>query len=267
MSRNNNFSSEGRKTLERRAKILELLENQEKVIVTDLSPIFDVSDVTIRNDLYKLEEKGLLVRTRGGAIKSQKVKIDYQLNKESTHHLKEKKIIGRKAAQLIKEGDTILLDSGTTTLEVAVNLINFDDLTVITNALNIAGELLNQGNSKVVMLGGNLRRSSSSFMGPMTENNIENLYCDKVFLGVNGIDTKYGISTTHIEDSYLNRLMIEVSKEVIVVTDSSKFLKRSFAKIAPIDAVNVIITDSKIPEEELKNLQSANIKVILADIE
>lgn len=267
MNRFNNFSSEGRKTLERRAKILEMLDDQEKVIVTDLSPIFKVSDVTIRNDLYKLEEKGLLVRTRGGAIKSQKVKIDYQLNKESTHHLKEKKQIGKKAAQLIKEGDTILLDSGTTTLEIAVNLISFNDLTVITNALNIAGELLNQGNSKVVMLGGNLRRSSSSFMGPMTENNIENLYCDKVFLGVNGIDTKYGISTTHIEDSYLNRLMIDVSKEVIVVTDSSKFLKRSFAKIASIDTVNIVITDSKIPEEELNNLRAAGIKVILADIE
>ena len=93
------------------------------------------------------------------------------------------------------------------------------------------------------------------------------LYCDKVFLGVNGIDTKYGISTTHIEDSYLNRLMIEISKEVIVVTDSSKFLKRSFAKIAPIESLNVVITDSKIPEEELKNLRSAGIKVILADIE
>lgn len=124
MTRFNNFSSEGRKTLERRAKILEILENQEKVIVTDLSTIFKVSDVTIRNDLYKLEEKGLLIRTRGGAIKSQRVKLDYQLNKESTHHLKEKRLIGKKAAQLVREGDTILLDSGTTTLEVAINLIN-----------------------------------------------------------------------------------------------------------------------------------------------
>ncbi len=265
MTRFNNFSSEGRKTLERRAKILEILENQEKVIVTDLSPIFKVSDVTIRNDLYKLEEKGLLIRTRGGAIKSQRVKIDYQLNKELTHHLKEKKLIGKKAAQLVREGDTILLDSGTTTLEVAINLININNLTIITNALNIAGELLNHGNSKLVMLGGNLRPSSSSFMGPMTENNIKNLYCDKVFLGVNGIDSKYGISTTHIEDAYLNKLMIDISKEVIVVTDSSKFLKRSFSKIAPIDSVNVVITDSKIPDEELKNLQTFGVKVILAD--
>lgn len=117
------------------------------------------------------------------------------------------------------------------------------------------------------MLGGNLRHSSSSFMGPMTESNIKNLYCDKVFLGVNGIDSKYGISTTHIEDAYLNKLMMDISKEVIVVTDSSKFLKRSFSKIAPINSVNVVITDSKIPEGELKNLQTFGVKVILADVE
>jgi len=267
MARLNNFSSEGRKTLERRAKILEILGNNEKVIVTDLSPIFNVSNVTIRNDLYKLEEKGLLVRTRGGAIKNPRVKTDYQLNKELTHHLKEKKLIGKKAAELIQEGETILLDSGTTTLEVASNLANIKNLTIITNALNIAGELLNYSNFKVVMLGGNLRQSSSSFLGPITESNLKNIYCDKVFLGVNGIDSKYGISTTHIEDAHLNRLMMDVAKEVIVVTDSSKFEKRSFSKISPINSINTIITDSNIPKEELKNLQSIGVKVVIADDE
>jgi len=138
------------------------------------------------------------------------------------------------------------------------------DLTIITNALNIASQFINNDNIKVIMLGGNLRHSSLSFIGSMAQESIKNLYCDKVFLGVNGIDSQYGISTTHIEDAYLNKMMMYISKEVIVVTDSSKFLKRSFSKIASITDIDIIITDSNIPAEEERNLQNSGIKVIIA---
>jgi DeoR family transcriptional regulator, aga operon transcriptional repressor len=259
------FTPEGNITLERRAKIIEILENRGQVRVDDLSEFFGVSEVTIRNDFDKLEEKGLLIRTRGGGIKNQRVRIDYQLNREATHRLKEKQLIGRKAATLVKERDTILFDSGTTTLEVAKNLTATRDLTVITNALNIASHFMNDTNVNVIMLGGRLRYSTISLIGPIAEDAMRNLYCDKVFLGVNGIDSKYGISTTHVEDSHLNKMMMNTSKEIIVVTDSSKFLRRSFSLIAPISAVDTVVTDSAIPETELHNLQKAGVQVIIAE--
>jgi DeoR family transcriptional regulator of aga operon len=260
----NNFNPEGNNTLERRVKILEILADKGQVKVTDLNKLYNVSEVTIRNDLDKLEEKGLLIRTRGGGIKAQKVRIDYQLNKESTHHLNEKKLIGKKAVEFIKENDTILLDSGTTTLEIARNLAEMKNLTIITNALNIASQFIYNDNIKVIMIGGNLKNSTLSFIGPIAANDLKNLYCDKVFIGVNGIDSKYGISATDIDDAYLNKIMMDISKEVIVVTDSSKFLNRSFSKIASITSIDILITDSNIPSEEARNLNNSGIKVIIA---
>jgi DeoR family transcriptional regulator, aga operon transcriptional repressor len=265
MKSSHDFALGGGKTLQRRAKILEMLEANGQVQVIELTDIFSVSEVTIRNDLDKLEEKGLLIRTRGGGIKNQHVRIDYQLSKESTHHSIEKQKIGKEAARLVNEKDTILLDSGTTTLEIARNLTHLNDLTIITNALNIANELVFYPNIKIITLGGKVRQSTLSSIGPIAIENLKNLFCDKAFLGVNGIDTKYGISTTHIEDAYLNRLMMNISKEVIVVTDSSKFLKRSFSLISPIKDVHTIITDKNIPEDEFKNLIASGVKVIIAD--
>jgi DeoR family transcriptional regulator of aga operon len=115
------------------------------------------------------------------------------------------------------------------------------------------------------MLGGTLRHSSLSLIGPIAEENLKSLYCDKVFLGVNGIDSKYGMFTTHIEDASLNRLMITMSKEVIVVTDSSKFLKRSFSIIGPISSIDVLVTDANIPKEEMRQLNNAGVNTVLVD--
>ncbi len=252
-------------TLERRAKILELLEKQGRVRVDELKKLFHVSEVTIRNDLEKLEEKRLLIRTRGGGIQAQRVQFAYEFDKELTLSLKEKQAIGKKAAELVKEKDTIILDSGTTTLEVARHLTHMNDLTIITNGIRIAYELARYPNLKIVMLGGSIRQTSLSLIGPIAEENLKSLFCDKAFLGVNGIDSKYGLFTTHIEDASLNRLMIAMAKEVIVVTDSSKFLKRSFSIIGPLNSVDTLVTDSNIPKDELRNLTNAGIKTITVD--
>jgi len=250
-------------TLERRAKILELLDKQGQVRVTQLTAMFGVSEVTIRNDLDKLEEKRLLIKTRGGGIQTPRVGFNYEFNKELTLFLKEKQAIGKKAAELVKEKDIIILDSGTTTLEVARNLTHVKDLTIITNGVLIAHELAHYPNLKIVMLGGSLRQSSLSLVGPIAEENLKTLFCDKVFLGVNGIDSKYGMFTTHIEDASLNRLMITMSKEVIVVTDSSKFLKRSFSILGPISSIDTLVTDANIPKDEMQHLNNAGVNTIL----
>lgn len=249
-------------TINRRVKILELLSTEGQVSVSELSKKFNVSEVTIRNDLSHLEKKGLLIKTRGGGLKTQRVGIDQQLNDKAKINSREKQSIGKKAAELINDNDIIIIDSGTTTVEIAKNIGRVNNLTVITNALNIASQLI-RDEIKVILLGGILRSSSLSLIGPIGENSIKNFYCDKCFLGVDGIDSQSGIYTPNLEEAHLNRMMIDVSKEVIIVTDSSKFKRKSFAHIAPISKVNIVITDSKIPDDELKNLHGMGIKVII----
>jgi DeoR family transcriptional regulator of aga operon len=259
-------SSGGEYTLKRRVKILEMLDLHGQLRINELSEIFNVSQVTIRNDLTHLEEKGLLIRTRGGGIKNERVSIDYHLKEKAKRNLLEKQAIGKKTIELIHDNDTIILDSGTTTLEVAKNLAGFKNLTVITNALNIISQLIHYSNIKVIVLGGDLRNSSLSMIGPIADVNIRNYYCDKLIMGVDSINSQHGISTPTIEEAHLNRLMIDISKEVVVVTDSSKFFRRSFAFIAPITKINTIVTDSNIPKSDLQNLQSANIRTIIVDV-
>ena len=249
-------------TISRRVKILEVLNSEGQVTVSELSKKFNVTEVTIRNDLSHLAGKELLIKTRGGGLKIQRVGIDQHLNDKAKINSKEKQAIGKKASELINENDTIIIDSGTTTIEIAKNLSRIKNLTVITNALNIASQLI-RDEIKVIVLGGILRTASLSLTGPIGENSIKNFYCDKCFLGVDGIDSQSGIYTPNLEEAHLNRMMINASKEVIIVTDSNKFKRKSFAHIAPINKVNMIVTDSKIPEDELKNLQSMGIKVIL----
>lgn len=249
-------------TIDRRVKILDILNSSGQVAVNELSKIFDVSEVTIRNDLSQLENKGLLIKTRGGALKIQSVGIDQHLNEKAKINSKDKQAIGKKAAEIINDNETIIIDSGTTTVEIAKNLAGKKNLTVVTNALNIASQLINN-DIRVIVLGGMMRSNSLSLVGPIAENSIKNFYCDKCFIGVDGIDSASGIFTPIPEEASLNKLMIEYSKEVVVVTDSSKFKRKSFGFIAPISKVNMIITDSKIPEDEFTNLQNMGIKVIL----
>ncbi len=249
-------------TIDRRVKILDILNSSGQVAVNELSKIFDVSEVTIRNDLSQLENKGLLIKTRGGALKIQSVGIDQHLNEKAKINSKDKQAIGKKAAEIINDNETIIIDSGTTTVEIAKNLAGKKNLTVVTNALNIASQLIND-DIRVIVLGGLMRSNSLSLVGPIAENSIKNFYCDKCFIGVDGIDSASGIFTPIPEEASLNKLMIEYSKEVVVVTDSSKFKRKSFGFIAPISKVNMIITDSKIPEDEFTNLQNMGIKVIL----
>ncbi len=249
-------------TVQRRAKILELIEQQGQVQVSALSNAFKVSSVTIRNDLAHLEKKNLLIRTRGGAIRPQRVAVDFKITEKAQKHFKEKQAIGRKAAELIQDGDTIILDSGTTTLEIAKNLGHFRELTVITNALNIAHLLADFQNIRVIVPGGILRKNALSLVGPTAESAIKNYFCDKLFLGVDGIDADFGISTPNVEEAYLNRIMIEISREVFVVTDSSKFNKRSFAFIAPMNQIHTVITDHNIPSTEKEKMEKIGVQVI-----
>jgi DeoR family transcriptional regulator of aga operon len=250
-------------TVDRRSQILLQLSEVGRISVSRLSEQFQVSEVTIRNDLARLEQKGLLIKTRGGAIRNERVGIDPELTEKQRQHYEEKKLIGKKVIEFISDGDTIILDSGTTTIEIAKNLEVFSDLTVITNGVNIAGYLSKLKNIKVIMPGGFLRHSSLSLVGVYAEQNLRNFFCDKLFLGVDGIECKYGLFTPNLEEAHINRVMIDISKEVFVVTDSSKFLRRSFAFIAPVEKIHTLVTDSGIPEEEKNLLKEMGKKVVV----
>ncbi len=255
--------NEKRNTLERRAKILDILNKEGQVRVQDISRIYNISEVSVRNDFAQLEQKKLLIRTRGGAIKPQPVNYDIDIDQKIKKNFKAKQRIGKRAAELINDGDTIILDSGSTTLEIAKNLSKFKELNVITNSLYIIDQLLNADNINIIVPGGNLRGKSRSMVGSLAEQNLQNFYCDKAFLGVDGIDANYGISTPTIEEALLGRVMINIAREVIIVTDSSKFEKRSFAFISPINDINTVITDSDIPANEKTTLEKANIKCLI----
>lgn len=251
--------------VKRRKEILNLLAEKGQLLIHELSAQFKVSEVTIRNDLDQLEKKNMLIRARGGAIKIESnVNIDYRLSEKDKLHYKEKVRIGKCAAQLITEGDTIIIDSGTTTIEIARNLHHLKNITVITNALNIANYISQLPDITLIIPGGYLRKNSLSLVGPLAEKNLRNFYVDKVFVGVDGFDTRHGIYTPNIEEAHLNEIMIEISKEVIIVCDSSKFLRRSLAYICNIDKINTLITDSGVLEEDRRRLEDAGIKVIIA---
>ena len=250
-------------TLTRRAKILDQLEHDGHVTTQSLSRDFRVSEVTIRNDLLHFEKKGLLHRTRGGALRDQRVTIDHNLKDKSKKHLIEKQKIAKKAREFIKDGDSIILDSGTTTQEIAKRFADVSDLTVITNGINVAAEIARNTNLRLIMPGGMLRQNSLSLVGKLAENSLRQFNCDKLFLGVDGIDFAYGISTPNIEEAHLNQVMIDIAQEIFVVTDSSKFLKRSFAYIAAVSCINTLITDSNIPQSEYDALLNLGVKVVL----
>lgn len=251
-------------TLRRRSRILELLEQHGDLSVNYLSGLFKVSEVTIRNDFSKLEEKGLLIRTRGGALKKMPVTYDLGLNQRINRQKDEKQRIGKKAMSFIKDNYTIVVDSGSTTLEVVKNLEGFKGIKLVTNSLAIANKVGDFKNLEVIVPGGIMRSEMRSLIGPMAERNLLNYYCDVAFLAVDGIDAAHGIYTPVIHEATLCRTMMEISDKVIVVCDSTKFLRKSFVKISSINRIDVIITDEGIPASEKKKLEEANIQVVIA---
>jgi DeoR family transcriptional regulator, aga operon transcriptional repressor len=250
---------------ERRRRITELLDTQERVTVEELVGRFDVSAVTIRGDLDALAEVGAVVRSHGGALKRVEAPEDVPIAVKETLHHAEKVRIGHAAAQMVKDGETIMLDSGTTTLEIArqIRYVKFRSLNVITNALNIAMELASLPQVRLIMIGGILRQMSYSLAGPPAEVIVRGLHADRLYLGVDGLDPEIGLMTPDVLEAQLNALMIQVSREVVVVADASKFQRRSLSIIAKLDAVHKVITDSGAPAEVVAAVRAHGVEVLV----
>lgn len=248
---------------ERHQHILSRLKQEGQVNVLDLCDKLSVSSVTIRKDLKLLEDKGLLFRTHGGATAHNPYTIDRSVNEKEKIQATEKNRIAIAAASLLQPNDSILIASGTTVLALARNIQAKTNLTVITPSLNVALELNRHPEIEVMQLGGVMRKSSSSVTGPYAESILADFSCSKLFLGVDGIDLDFGLSTTNVMEAHLNRQMIKVSQKTIVLADSTKFGKRGFGKICGFEDIDQIITDSGISDYTVKTLEGMGIKVTI----
>lgn len=253
-------------SVQRRHDIVQTALSCGKVLVDDLSIKYGVSAVTIRADLNLLNDKGLLIRSRGGAFANSRVSPEMSIEQKFNANLSVKKLLAEATVSLINENEAVILDSGTTTAEVAKCLRDFRRLVVMTNGFNVAQNLLDANGVEVLMTGGTLRKKSLSFYGRQAEDSLRLYHFDKVILGVDGYDFHGGI-TTHFEyEAILNRLMCNVAKQVIVVTDSTKFNRTGVHRICDFDQIDVLVTDSGIPTSFANSLEKAGVKVITVEI-
>lgn len=245
--------------MKRHQLILQRLQEQKHVEVPDLCEALNVSAVTIRKDLRLLEEKGLLFRTHGGAALENPYIKDRPVNEKELLQVAEKTGIATAAAQLIGAQEAIIIASGTTLVALARAIPPHLPLTVITSALNVGMELLQHPEIEVMQLGGYLRHSSSSATGPHAEQVLADVSCSKLFLGVDGIDLEFGLTTTNIGEARLNQAMMRAAQETIVLADSSKFGKRGFGRICGLEQIHRIITDKGLAEQDAKRLEEQGI--------
>ncbi len=257
------MSTEALSLAERHQQILEAVKKEGKVSVVELCNDLNVSSVTIRKDLKLLETKNLLFRTHGGATLSNPYTTDRHVSVKEKIQSGEKTAIGAAAASMLEADDCIIIGSGTTVQFLARAIKPQGKLTVITAALNVATELNQHPDIEVMVLGGILRKSSSSGTGIYAEKMLEDFSCSKLYLGVDGIDLEFGITTTHVMEAQLNRKMINAAQKTVILTDSSKFGKRGFGRICGLEEVDHIITDKGIGEHMLEKLKGMGIEVTI----
>ena len=255
-------------TSERREQIIQRLRQQGSVQVNDLSGLFGVSTVTIRNDLAFLEKQGIAVRAYGGALicDGNTPGVEPSVEDKSSLNTAVKRRIARAAVEFIKPGHRVILDSGTTTYEIARLMRQHSDVIAMTNGMNVANALLEAEGVELLMTGGHLRRQSQSFYGDQAEHSLQNYHFDMLFLGVDAIDLERGISTHNEDEARLNRRMSEVAEKIIVVTDSTKYNRSSLHKIIDMQRVDMIIVDEGIPQESLEGLRKIGVDVILVPL-
>lgn len=248
--------------IERRKQIIDQTETEGRVDVDTLAEQFEVSKVTIRNDLNALSSRGLVVRSRGGAVASTRITRELSVEEKYHENLSVKRRLGEAVVGFLdKNIRSLLLDSGTTTEEVARNLGDHRGLTVMTNGLNIAKVLASSRGIEVMVTGGTLRPTSMSFFGRQAEESLRYMHFDCLILGLDGFDPRVGI-TTHFEpEAILNRLMCSVADKIIVVTDSSKFGKCGPHIICRHTEISALVTDTDAPAEIIDLLKSSGVEV------
>ncbi len=251
---------------QRRDKILAMIREDGHAKVADLSKIFKVTEVTIRQDLERLEQEGLIRREHGGAILNQQRDDIGELQLVNQQNMEEKRAIAAEAVKLIHDGDTIILDSGSTTTEIAKLLKGFHSLQVITNALNIAMILGKEQGISLNVTGGEFKSPTLSLTGEKAAQFFEGIHADKVFLATAGISLKAGLTYPSLSDLVVKKAMIDSADTVYLVADSTKIGKSAFASLGALSMIDYIITDSNITEADRKVLVDFELKHIVAEL-
>lgn len=222
----------------------------------ELAETLDVSDMTIRRDLNELEKMGLLRRIHGGAISSRGRGYEPPLAVRSTENIAIKQLLGKYASEMVAEGDSIALDVGSTIYEIAVNLTETRNITIVTPSLPIANLFCNRSDVRLILPGGIVRSGETSMIGDLARRNLELLFVDRLFLGVGAIDSKTGLTEYNMDDAAIKQVMIKNAKEVILVADSTKVQKVAFAFVASFKVIHHFITNEEPPKELISALKA-----------
>lgn len=256
--------SEFTPTPERQKQILSLLVKQGRLSVTEIVEQFSISEATARRDLESLASQGKAQRVHGGVIAVEQAPPELPILQREGEQVDEKSLIGRAAAELITDGETVFLGSGTTVLEAAKNLRERKNLTVITNSLPVLNALAGIKNITVVSLGGQLRESELSFIGHITEQALAEVRVDKVIMGTRGLSLEHGLTNDYLQETLTDRAILKIGREVIIVADHSKVNRVSTALLAPLKSMNTFVTDSKADKKFIQSLKKQGIKVVTA---
>lgn len=233
---------------ERRKLIIEMLKSDGKVEIVQLSEALSVTPMTIRRDFDALEKQKKLIRTHGGAVAPQALIIEKTFESKAGMAVAEKKAIALEAIEFVQDGMTVLLDSGTTTLEIAKLLKLRKQITVVTNDIKIAVELMDS-KLEIIVLGGRLQNDVGALFGSLTETTLRSIHVDLFFLGAHAVHSSFGITSPTFEKAALKREMNKSAEKIILVTDSSKFNQKAFSRVCDLDDITTIITDEKLPED------------------
>ena len=259
------MSSQKKSIAWRHKYILERLNKEGEIRVSDLCEALGVSPVTLRKDMKQLEERKLLFRTHGSInLLNPYMTRDINVSEKEFIMVDEKRRIAQRASTLVQENDAIIIASGTTVLFLAKIIMELkQQLTVLTSALNVAMALCKNPNIEIIQLGGIVRKTSTSVNGPYAQQMLPQFSCSKLFLGVDGLDLEYGCTTSNLMEANVNQYMIAAAQRTIVLADSSKFGRRGFGRICAFDKVHQIITDDKVSERFVNALESRGIEVTI----
>jgi DeoR/GlpR family transcriptional regulator of sugar metabolism len=256
---------------ERHRKILDVIAEEGRITVAQICEMFSVSEMTARRDLRILDRQGLLRRVHGGAVSSLGRSYEPPYNLRVTQAVEVKQAIGRKAAEMVIEGDSIALDVGTTTLEIARALKDKHNLTIITASLTIANEIASQfslgSDVRLILTGGILREREFSMIGHIAERAYRDLHVDKAFIGIGGLDLKEGLTEYNLEDALVKRPLLQSARKRIVVAEGSKLGRITFATIGPLSAIQTLITDRSAPEDITAELENMGIQVLVGEVD
>jgi DeoR/GlpR family transcriptional regulator of sugar metabolism len=251
----------------RQQEIIETIRNNQQATVAELSARFNVSEVTIRRDLQELSDEGIIKRTHGGALATARSAPEMPVFNRITQESEAKDLISKVAENLIEDGESIFIGSGSTTVYLARKLTNRKGLTVVTNALTIATELAVADDITVVMTGGMLRSSELSLVGHITEQALKEVRVDKIFMGVPAISLENGLTNDFLPEVMTDRTIIEMAPELILLVDHTKFGKVGSAYVAPITSVTTLVTDFETDPGILMSMKDIGINVIVAERE